>query len=182
MQKEIVTQDNILSLLVARNIMLPWRCQSDLEIVIPYEEYRKYINKMVLSGVCYIDGNIGTYERAINEKEDNLLHRLYLRDVSGSIYNEVCLSYSYGRDATFITTSYETEYKKLTPVRVMELLQEFGQNEIKTASQKLMNQFYECTIDVNSLSRYNLTLYYYSIYLRILTTKSKQRITMQMED
>lgn len=170
MMIEELTEQNILSLLVGRSIMLPWRCQSDLNIIVPYEEYSKFLMHMVNGGICYLDGDIDVYHKALQKGNELLLHRLYLRDLSASIYNEVSISYNYGKDATLISTGYQTGFEEITLADMLVRLREIGKEKINEATAKLSKQMFASVINVNELSEWNLTLYYYSVYLRALTT------------
>lgn len=167
---EEATENNILSLLVGRNIMLPWRCQSDLNIIVPFEEYKNFLGQMVDSGVCYLAGSIDLYHKALQKGNEILLHRLYLRDLSTSVYNEVSVASNYGKDATLISTGYQTDFTEITFEEMLTRLNDLGVEKIKEATEKLNRQCYDCSIVPNKLSEWNLILYYYSIYLRALTT------------
>ena len=151
--------------------MLPWRCQSDINIIVPYEEYKAFVLDMINSSVCYLDGNIDVYRKATEKGNELLLHRLYLRDVSASIYNEVSISYNYGKDATLISTGYNADYEERTLASTIQKIQPFEKVKINSAVEKLSKQMFTCIINIEELSEWNLALYYYSVYLRILTAE-----------
>lgn len=178
---EQATENNILSLLVGRNIMLPWRCQSDLNIVVPFEEYQSFIKQMTEHEVCYLPGSIEVYRKALQKGNEVLLHRLYLRDLSASVYNEVGLSSNYGKDATLISTGYEEECSQMTLPEMLNKLNEFDSGSVQQAVSKLTSQCFDCRLTVSRLSNWNLALYYYSVYLRVLTTANPNKEVLIME-
>lgn len=172
---EEITEKNILSVLVGRNIMLPWRCQNDLNIVVPYEVYTSFLRYMVSSGICYLPSGIELYRKALQKGNEILLHRLYLRDISTSIYNEVAISSNYGKDATLISISYKDDYTEITLEEMLCRLNSLGAEAIRDSAEKLNRQCFNCGLVTTKLSEWNLTLYYYSVYLRALTTKKPEK-------
>ncbi len=178
MHKEILTSDNILSILVGRGVMLPWRCQSDLQIVVPFNEYRKFVTSMVSSGVTYLDCDVATYEKALTLPTDKLLHRLFVRDLSGSIYNEISLSYSYGKDATLITAGYDSEKALTLSESIQWLAKAFSRDEIQTARMRLKNQYIHCSVDDSRLTEWNLGVLFYGVMLRAMSVADKERFNI----
>lgn len=178
---EELTENNILSLLVGRNIMLPWRCQSDLNIIVPFQEYGKFVQRMVNGSVSYLSGDIDVYRKALTKGNELLLHRLYLRDLSISVYNEVAISHNYGKNATLISTGYTSCDEEFTLEEMLVRLNEMGSPRIRDSAEKLSIQCYSSGMNVQGLTQWNLTLYYYSVFLRALTTENPKRIILKVE-
>lgn len=164
--KEIrVESNNMLSVFSGVDIIHPYRFQPYLALTVPYSEYRKFVKLMVSLNCKCLAFSSDTYNKAMEQDNDELLRRYYLNDLSNAIYNELFLTHG-EREATCIWHEFEDiETDTFEFGNVKEVLESIPEDVVKKAFAALVeNQ--KLDVPITNLSVHNQTVLYYAWFLK----------------
>ena len=133
MQRIIATSDNLASVLMGYNIDAGWRHQSDLNILVDYNEWKAFIQRY------------GSLRYSIHSYS----MKMYYFDLSIAQYNEVLWSSSIGRDATLLLPYSGDKLTKDEYIQYMNAFDTKVYVDIYNKVQIALRNYFRC-IDVNS--------------------------------
>lgn len=160
-----VDSSNLASIIMGKNIWLPWRGQRNTMIQIPFDEWLTFIseNRGLLSNRSPLD-----YSRILDEDVPDRKKKFFLIECSWAQFNEVMVSSSRGQDACVIVPICDDSLH----VEVAEAI-----NEVKKFTSENFSMYYGrltrmrprvAEIPIQAMSSWNVDVLMLSVYLQYM--------------
>lgn len=179
MQEIITKSSNMMSVIMGKDIYLPWRGQSNVVVNIPYEEWKDFIkgNINVLRNRTPLD-----YEKILSSDKELLSYRYFMFDCGWSLYNEVMISANVFQSATAILPSF---------IDGNNILFDSIISTAESISRADMNKYISrytsanpkcCYVPIETLSNWNFSLLLLSLHIQSFAySKCIEKINIRME-
>ena len=165
---------NLISVLMGKNLYFPWRSQSDVCIIVPYDEWLGFIGSMQ----PYLRNRGVLSPATILQSDEDIKMRMFLCDIGWAQYSELVFSSNVGKDSTIIIPSFK-KADNVGKSDVLDFMYSVGVDAMKKSLDfyKNMDNYYYALFGPNSngvirihydkLSDFNKEVYYMCLYLCI---------------
>lgn len=166
-QAVVASSDNMLSLFVGADIIHPFRFEPYLQIVIPFDEYIEFVERMVQQNLDILSFPIQRYRTLLETRDTQKLRKYYLYDMSAAVANEVVLGNAYRREGTVITHLLTGVDDEISIYDVPDVLNKIDK-EYREKAESFLRRSITRKLDDTELTGHNNLLWQYAIYLRTL--------------
>lgn len=160
-QNVVVDNKHLLSIFAGSDYNQPYRFQPYVKIVVPFEEYRIFVRDVLSSSLRGIF-NADMYQRALDYMDDTKLVKLYYRDLSEAIIDELKWACRRNKEATQIQHQFvdgigitTDTFEQACDFLTAEVVKIAGDDLSKSISPYL-----------SSFSSHNRRLFSYAVVLR----------------
>lgn len=166
--------ENLASVLMGKNIMLPWRGQKDVVISVPYSEWLKFIRGY---GSYLRHRGPLDYRKAAQFGNTDMSIRYFLYDISWAQYSELACSQNMAADATLILPYFD-DGRWIQIDEVYASLEEINLQEVQKYHNRLRavtRGYYNLIggtdlalglVDLSNLSAWNAFVFQVCMYLQ----------------
>lgn len=168
-----VDNEHLLSVFCGSDISHPYRFQKQLTLLISFEEFKLFVEDMILENIRWLTFPVEDYAKALNSYNSGrptVLKKYFLYEISRAIAIEVSLSVLNKKEATNIFHTFTDVEKRIELCTVTDyLLSTFTQEQIEKATRTIQeDKTLTLYISVSDLTLHNKELYRYAVLLRCM--------------
>lgn len=172
-------KDNLASVIMGKNIYLPWRGQKELIIQLPYSAWLDFIKERIE----LIQYRKPLDYRAMLSKHDDAVNvRYFMYECAWALYSELAITSSRGEDATLILPYFDSG-ENITLSDIIDEVRKMSTDDFEKYHSYLraatknyydiggMNNINWILLDTENLSDWNRLLFYVCIYIQSRSSK-----------